>query len=291
MPDHAGALLAITLVAAIVNGALGYGFSTIAVPLALLFFTNRVLNPALVLVEVAMNAWLVVMNRDALPAVRKRVLPLVAGATPGILAGTLIVARLNPAWLKLATFVTLLPLILAQAAGIRRPFRSERAVGFGLGGGVGALYAVTTVSGPPLALLLNNQGLTKHEFRAALGLIRLALSATASVAYASTGLFTAGSAGLLPAMLPALAVGVPIGGWIVRRVNAETFRRICMSFDAWIVAFAISMLARALRLLDPGAAYGIFAAVVVIDAVLLYRFFSGARSGSPSFARVAAAEE
>ncbi len=291
MPDHAGALLAITLVAAIVNGALGYGFSTIAVPLALLFFTNRVLNPALVLVEVAMNAWLVVMNRDALPAVRKRVLPLVAGATPGILAGTLIVARLNPAWLKLATFVTLLPLILAQAAGIRRPFRSERAAGFGLGGGVGALYAVTTVSGPPLALLLNNQGLTKHEFRAALGLIRLALSATALLAYASTGLFTAGSARLLPAMLPALAIGVPIGGWIVRRVNPETFRRICMSFDAWIVAFAISMLASALRLLDPGAAYGIFAAVVVIDAVLLYRFFSGARSGSPSFAHVAAAEE
>ena len=30
-----------------VNGALGYGFSSITVPLALLFLTNRVLNPAL----------------------------------------------------------------------------------------------------------------------------------------------------------------------------------------------------------------------------------------------------
>ena len=53
--EYAVPLIVITLVAAIVNGALGYGFSSITVPLALLFLTNRVLNPALVLVEVALN--------------------------------------------------------------------------------------------------------------------------------------------------------------------------------------------------------------------------------------------
>ena len=49
-------ITAITFIAAIVNGALGYGFSSITVPLALLFLTNRVLNPALVLIEVVLNA-------------------------------------------------------------------------------------------------------------------------------------------------------------------------------------------------------------------------------------------
>ena len=43
-------LVLITFVAATVNGALGYGFSSITVPVALLFYTNRILNPALVLV-------------------------------------------------------------------------------------------------------------------------------------------------------------------------------------------------------------------------------------------------
>ncbi len=42
------ALGAIGLVAAIVNGAIGYGFSSITVPFALLFLASRVLNPALV---------------------------------------------------------------------------------------------------------------------------------------------------------------------------------------------------------------------------------------------------
>ena len=58
---HTIALAAITLLAAIVNGALGYGFSSITVPLALLFLSNRVLNPALVLIEVPLNAWTGVM--------------------------------------------------------------------------------------------------------------------------------------------------------------------------------------------------------------------------------------
>ena len=42
------------------------------------------------------------------------------------------------------------------------------------GTGVGLLYSLTTISGPPLALMLNNQGLAKREFRAALGFVRLA---------------------------------------------------------------------------------------------------------------------
>ena len=44
-------LALITFVAATVNGALGYGFSSITVAVALLFYTNRILNPVLVLVE------------------------------------------------------------------------------------------------------------------------------------------------------------------------------------------------------------------------------------------------
>ena len=46
-------LITVTLLAATVNGALGYGFSSLTVPVALLFYANRVLNPALVLLEVS----------------------------------------------------------------------------------------------------------------------------------------------------------------------------------------------------------------------------------------------
>ena len=61
------------------------------------------------------------------------------------------------------------------------------------GGGLGVLYSVTTISGPPLAVMLNNQGFAKHEFRAALGFIRLAESTFTAIAYAYAGLYTLNS--------------------------------------------------------------------------------------------------
>src|SRR5256885_7974432 len=218
MNSHVLELFLITLGAAIVNGALGYGFSSITVPLALLFLTNRALNPALVLIEVALNTYVLWVNRAALPAVWRRVVPVVLGLGPGVIAGTLIVSQVSPAWLKLATFIVLLPLILVQAAGFRRPIRAERSAGLVFGGAVGMLYAVTTISGPPLAVALNNQGFSKKEFRAALGFIRLAESTMTAVAYAAAGLFTRDSAALIPQILPSLAIGVPLGGVLIRHV-------------------------------------------------------------------------
>src|SRR5215204_4233312 len=199
------ALVAITFGAAIVNGALGYGFSSITVPLALLFLTNRVLNPALVPIEVALNAYVLWVNRAALPTVWRRVLPIVIGLAPGVLIGTTLVAQVNPGWLKFGTFIVLLPLILFQAAGYRRPIQSERSVGFVFGGGVGVLYSVTTISGPPLAVMLSNQGLTKQNFRAALGFIRLAESSFTAVAYYYAGLYSVESLNLIPYIVPSIA--------------------------------------------------------------------------------------
>ena len=130
-------ITAITFIAAIVNGALGYGFSSITVPVALLFLTNRVLTPALVPIEVVLNAWVLWVNRRALPGVRWRVVPVIIGLVPGVMVGTYFIATANPAWLKFWTFVILLPLILLQAAGFRHPIKAERPAGLALGGGVG----------------------------------------------------------------------------------------------------------------------------------------------------------
>src|ERR671939_590672 len=100
MPSYTLLLGVITLLAATVNGALGYGFSSITVPLALLFLSNRVLNPALVLIEVPLNAYVLWVNRDALPLVWRRVLPMVLGLVPGVAAGTLLGSHVEPEWLK-----------------------------------------------------------------------------------------------------------------------------------------------------------------------------------------------
>ena len=268
------ALIPITLFAATVNGALGYGFSSITVPIALLFYTNRVLNPALVLVEVVLNSYLLFINRKSVPLAWKRVLPILLGLILGIIAGSYILSSANPGWLKFFTYAILLPLILLQAAGVRRPIHYERAVGVPFGASVGVLYSVTTISGPPLALMLNNQGFVKQEFRAALGIIRVAESTLTATAYSFLGLYNVTSTRLLFSIVPSVAIGVPLGAYLIRWMPAETFRRICMSFDAWVVGFGFSRVLIDLRLLVSPVAYSVWLAVVLIDAYLLYLYFT-----------------
>jgi len=277
------ALSVITLIAATVNGALGYGFSSLTVPMALLFLSNRVLNPALVLIEVVLNAYVLLMNWAGVSGVWRRVLPMIVGLAPGIIVGTVLVATVSPSWMKLWTFLCLIPLILLQAAGLRRPIRSERRVGLAFGGALGVLYSVTTISGPPLALMLNNQGYAKRDFRAALGLVRLAESSMTAAAYFYAGMFTTTSLGLSLQILPSLAIGVPLGAFIIRRVRVETFRRVCMSFDAWVVAFGLASLLLMLGIANRATAVAVFSTVASIDVWLLYRFFRNLRQQAGDF--------
>jgi uncharacterized membrane protein YfcA len=266
-------LIIITLCAATVNGALGYGFSSLTVPVALLFYTNRILNPTMVIVEVAINLFVLVMNRDSLPKVYKRIYPIVIGLVPGVLLGSYLLASLHPSWIKFVTYIVLLPLIFIQAAGIRRPLQAERAIGLPFGAAIGFLYSVTTISGPPLAVLFNNQGLVKKDFRAALGLIRVAESSMTAIAYYHLGLFTQQSAGLVPLIVPSVLVGIPLGTALIRHLHPETFRRICMSFDVWVVSFGLSRVIADLKMSPTPANYLVMMGAMILDAYLLYIFF------------------
>jgi hypothetical protein len=273
-------LSGIVLLAAFVNGALGYGFSSLTVPIALVFYTNRILNPAVVLIEVVINFYVLIINLSGVPAVWRRVLPIVIGLLPGIAVGALVLASFQPGWMKFGTYTVILPLILIQAAGWRRPIRSTWLSGLPFGTVLGILYSVTTISGPPLAILFNNQGLIKNEFRAGLALVRVVESSVTAVVYYQLGLFIAESANILLMFIPSVAIGIPLGAYLIRRLDAETFRRICMSFDAWVVGFGLSRVLIDLHLMGSPLAYSVMAATIFIDSYLLYVFFTQQKRAS-----------
>lgn len=264
-------VLAVALAAATVNGGIGYGFSSITVPVALIFYTGRVLNPALVVVELLVNLTALIINRKALPRVWGSVRPLLVGAVPGIAIGAWVLSVGPPSFLRLSTYALLLPLIVLQSAGIRRSVKAGPIASGGLGAGIGALYAATTISGPPLALLFNNQGLSKDDFRAALSLFRVFESTLTFVAYLCLGLLSRESFGLAINLSPAVLVGIPLGFYLFRRVERETFRRICMVLDAVLVSYGLSRAAIGVGLM-PSVAYAGIAMVVVLEAELLRRY-------------------
>lgn len=275
-------LVLITFVAATVNGALGYGFSSITMPVALLFYTNRILNPAMVLVELVLNSYVLFLNRQNIPNIFRRVVPILIGLAIGVAIGSYILSLVQPAWVKFVTYAMLLPLILLQAAGIRKPIKAEKAIGVPFGVGIGTLYSVTTISGPPLALLFNNQGYEKQDFRAALGVIRVAEATLTAIAYGVIGFYSVASMAVIPYIVPSVLLGIPLGAFLIRWMDPETFRRLCMSFDAVIVGFGLSRVLVDLNLASTFTTYSILSIVVLLNAILLYRYFqerAASRSG------------
>lgn len=264
------AIAAVSLGAATVNGALGYGYSTLTTPVALLVVASRVLNPALVVVEVIVNLFSLLLSRAAVPRVLPRVAPLIAGLVPGVIAGSLLLAWIAPDWAKLITFGVLLPLILLQGAGFAWPIRRERAAGVPLGAGVGLLYSLTTISGPPLAFFFNNQRYERADFKVALAVVRTAESVLTLVAYLALGLVTEESLTMSAWLLPTIVVGLPVGHWLITRVDASTFRRACITFDCWLVGFGLSRTLDKTELWAAPWSYVALAAAIAFDAYLLH---------------------
>ena len=274
-------IVLVALVAAAVTGGIGYGFSSITVPVALLVYTGRVLNPALVILELFINGLALLANRRSLRVAFRRVLPLLPGLLPGVIAGSLALAWVDSGLLRILTFAILLPLILLQSAGLRRPIANERAVGLPFGVALGALYGATTISGPPLALFFNNQGLSKDEFRASLGLFRVAESACTVAAYLALGIFTRPALLLSASLAPAVLIGLPLGYLALRRVAAQPFRRACMALDALLVGFGLARTLIERHLVPAPVAWAGLAAVAVLEVLILTSLALG-RPGAPA---------
>jgi mannitol-specific phosphotransferase system IIBC component len=113
-------------------------------------------------------------------------------------------------------------------------------------------------------------------------LIRVVESTLTAIVYYHLGLFAAESQGVLWTIVPSVLIGIPLGAYVIRQLDAETFRRICMSFDAWVVGFGLSRVLMELKLLDSPWAYSVMVLAIMVDGYLLYVFFKRRGSSASS---------
>ena len=264
--------------AALVNGAIGYGFSSTIAPIAVLWYSNKVLNPALVIVEVAVNAVLLYRERGLIRATWSRARPLISTMLPGVLLGTIGLTYLAVNDVKIALYAAMFPLTLLQLYGIRRPIRNEKRGGLVVGSGIGFLYALTTISGPPLALFFRNQGLSKNEFRCAIAQVRAVESTLtlgmylAFTQFLGAGLVSAPSLGLLPSLLLPVLIGIPLGTLLLQSISREFFNRIVMAVDGILVSYGM---VRTLSLVGwINSTTGFLVLAVLVSVVGIFTFWA-----------------
>ncbi|MCI4372183.1 MAG: sulfite exporter TauE/SafE family protein [Thermoplasmata archaeon] len=260
--------------AAIINGAVGYGFSSTVTPIAILWYSNKVLNPALVIVEVVVNIALLTRERKHISATWARARPVVLTLLPGVILGTIGLAYLAVNDVKVVVYVVLFPLIILQLWGYYRPFKNERRSAAAVGPGIGFLYSLTTISGPPLALFLRNQGMSKNEFRCTIAQIRVAESSLTLATYFAfdgllgTNLISFPAVSLLPYLFIPVLIGVPLGTLLLGAVSPEFFRRFVMSVDGIFVSYGLSRVIIALKWVTTDQGNFILGVLLLLVAIL-----------------------
>jgi uncharacterized membrane protein YfcA len=273
-------LILTTMFAAFVTGGLGYGFSSITVPVALLYYSNRILNPALVLLEVGINIQTLFLNRNNLKGMWKRLGAIIVGLIPAVVVGSFLLKITDVTYLKLVTYCLLVPLIYLQAIGFRKALGLRKRIGLAFGALVGLLYSLTTISGPPIAIALNNERFGKKDFRAAMGIIRTVESGTTLIAYYFLGIFTFESLKLFLWITPGVVLSMAFGAFFLGKLEPTVFRRMCITLDVWIISFGLLRSVLGFNWLPNWACYFIFVFLILFDGVLLHRFFKRRHYGS-----------
>ncbi|HJV88909.1 MAG TPA: sulfite exporter TauE/SafE family protein [Holophagaceae bacterium] len=247
-------LAAVTFTAAAVNGALGHGFSTLTVPVALLWLTQRLLNPVLVLLEVLINGWAFLLSFRDFPTVRRQVRPIALALLPGLIVGALVLRFVPAGPLKIATYALLLPLALWQALG-RKPKATPKPAVYGAV--TGLLYGLTTISGPVLSLYFHHHHTPKAQYRAAISFLRLVESVASAAALLALGLLGRDTVKATLPLLPVVVLGLLLGHGLLRWISEERFRRGCAIFNVFALSFGLARLLQAVGL-PPGAGFALW---------------------------------
>lgn len=208
----------VTMVAAAVQGVTGTGFGLVAAPALLLVAPRLVPGPLLALTVVVM-ALVVARDRAGLRPVD--LAGALAGCLPGTAVGAALVVLVPARALEAAIGVAVVAGVAAALIGWRLP--QSRGVLLGAGAVAGVMTSVAATPGPPMAVAYRPDDPVR---------LRANLSAFFAVgSLVSLGMLAAGG-GLATTdlrdaavLLPALAVGLLLGGPLARRASATAVRR------------------------------------------------------------------
>lgn len=238
------AVAAVVLFAGVVQGASGFGFSLVAVPLLAVATGPKDAVVLASLIAVVSTTGLAVRFRDQVD--RPVAGRLLAGACLGLPFGAVVLHVVPAQALLLVIGVVVLGFTVVLA---RRGSVPVEVVGSGAASdlGAGLLCGLLTTSvgtnGPPVVLRLQAHGLPAGRFRATASAVFMACNVVAVVIFAAGGRVDRVLLAETAVAVPFLVAGLWAGDRVHRRLPAERFRTLVLGL---MVLTALAAVAAAL---------------------------------------------
>lgn len=218
-------IAAIVFVAAFTQGAVGFGFGLVSMGLLPLAVSELVAIPFVAVYSLLVS--LIIVWELRLYLSWRRIRPLLIGVVLGVPLGLLFLGEADPRYIRFAlgaflVVYSLWSLFVAMRIGQRV---ISDAWGYVAGLVSGVLGAAFNTGGPPLVVYATLKGWDKHAAKSTLQVLFILTSVLALGGHVAAGRMTERVLTLIAFMIPALALGVWVGGRVYDRINQETFRK------------------------------------------------------------------
>jgi uncharacterized membrane protein YfcA len=217
-------VIAILAFGAFVQGVAGFAFALVSLPFLTFFMEIRTAVPLIALCGMIINLLLFIPLRRHVRAAM--LITLMAGAVPGIPAGTLFLKQAPEEGLRL-----MLGIILCAYGtwGLLKPstdFRLSDAWGILFGFMAGALGAALNTSGPPVIVYVSLKGWTKDRIKGTLQAFFGVLNILVIIWFLYNGVITGKTCSDFLLTAPGVLAGLFLGHTLYSRINDILYARI-----------------------------------------------------------------
>jgi uncharacterized protein len=238
---EASVIVLAVLLGAAAQTATGFGLGLIAVPLLSLVMPPGRAVALSLLLPLPLNIWILV--EGGLPRSRVNLLRLLVAGIVALPAGVYLVKVLPPSVLRIAIGSLTLVLTTLVMSGRRVLARQSPLVDSLVGAISGVASGATGMGGPLVGIVLLGRIADKASYRAVMLLYLLVLNICSFLFLA---ILTPALAGIVPSLmfsLPALVVGLAVGGFAFLRIGELGRRRFVLGLAsaAGAVSFAYGL--------------------------------------------------
>ncbi len=211
----------VMFVASLLQAILGSGSALVAVPVALLFLPKETVVSSILIMCVALNAFLSARIKE--PISYRPVLFLFLASLFGMPLGVWILRALPlPTMQVFVGCLVIVFTLLLQWGKLRLPQSTFLTALAGFFSGL--LDTSTTMAGPPVLILLAGQGLAKDQFRRTLACLFLVSDLVATLMLVLSGVMTLQTMGYGVAAIPFVFLAGYVGDRISAGVPERPFR-------------------------------------------------------------------
>ena len=229
------------LLAALIKGAIGFGFPTLGTPLLSLVMDVKAAVVVLILPNIVMDG-VQFVRRGAPMATVRRFAPLLASGAVGTVLGTRLLVALSSTTATLILGAFIVTFVILNATGVtpRVPRRWEPWLSPAAGLLAGIVGGITNVPGTPLVMYFHALGLGKHDFVSSVAFTFIVYKIVQLGAVSYYGLLSPSRVGTSLILTLVALGGFALGLVVQDRLEQRTFNRAVLVFlgvlGLWLVA-------------------------------------------------------